>query len=86
MTSIPSYFHIPFRPMADPKAVVVSGNARFTVLTSRLIRLEYADDGRFQDQPSQLVWFREQPVPEFTVEEADGRLHIRTSHLLWPQM
>ena len=29
-------------PNADKKAVVVSGNARFTVLTDRMIRMEYA--------------------------------------------
>lgn len=81
MSSIPSHFQLPFRPMAEPQAVVVSGNARFTVLASRLIRLEYAENGRFQDTPSQLVWFREQPVPEFSVEERDGRVHIHTAHL-----
>ncbi len=26
-------------PMADPSAVVIEGNARFTVLTDRLIRM-----------------------------------------------
>ena len=29
-------------PVAAPEAVVVCGNARFTVLTSRLIRMEWA--------------------------------------------
>ena len=29
-------------PVADPAAVVVSGNARFTVLTSKMIRIEYS--------------------------------------------
>ena len=30
---------IDYDPVADPAAVVVSGNARFTVLTDRLIRM-----------------------------------------------
>ncbi|HUM72318.1 MAG TPA: glycoside hydrolase family 31 protein, partial [Chloroflexota bacterium] len=81
MTSIPLHFQLPFRPLADPQAMVISGNARFTVLASRLIRLEYEEHGRFQDAPSQLVWYRQQPVPEFSVEERDGRVHIHTTHL-----
>src|ERR1035438_2771597 len=31
-------------PVADPKAVVSIGNARFTVLTPELIRMEWAAD------------------------------------------
>ena len=39
-------------PIADPKAVIVSGNARFTVLTPELIRMEWAADGKFEDHAS----------------------------------
>jgi hypothetical protein len=31
-----------YDPQANPKAMVVSGNARFTVLTPELIRIEYS--------------------------------------------
>ena len=34
-------------PVADPRAVVVMGKARFTVLTPELIRTEWAADGKF---------------------------------------
>ena len=37
-------------PVADPKAVVVSGNTRFAVLESRLVRMEWAADGKFEDR------------------------------------
>ena len=36
-------------PKANEKAVVVAGNARFTVLTSQMIRMEWAEDGKFED-------------------------------------
>ena len=39
-------------PVADPKAVVIFGNARFTVLTPQLIRMEWAADGKFEDHAS----------------------------------
>ncbi|MBK8900357.1 MAG: DUF5110 domain-containing protein [Anaerolineaceae bacterium] len=81
MTQIPSQFQLDFQPVANPEAVVMAGTARFTVLTSRLIRLEYDKNGRFQDAPSQPFWYRSQPVPEFEHEVVDGRLTLTTDHL-----
>ena len=34
--------HLPGDPQADPAAIVTHGAARFTLLTARLVRLEYA--------------------------------------------
>ncbi|MCB8928799.1 MAG: DUF5110 domain-containing protein [Ardenticatenaceae bacterium] len=81
MTQIPSHFQLNFDPIANPAAIVVAGSARFTVFTSRLIRLEYEENGRFQDAPSQPFWYRNQPVPQFEQVVKDGRLHIETEHL-----
>jgi alpha-glucosidase len=53
-------------PVADPKAVVTLGHARFTVLTSRLIRMEWAADGKFEDHASFVFLNRRLPVPKFT--------------------
>src|SRR5215469_5437722 len=39
-------------PVADPKAIVTIGHARFTVLTPELIRMEWAADGKFEDHAS----------------------------------
>jgi len=39
--SAPAYARVAFDAVADPAAIVVAGVARFTVLTPRLIRLEY---------------------------------------------
>ena len=62
-----------YNPIADPAAVVVFGNARFTVLTPRLIRMEWAGDGKFEDHPSFVFLNRRLPVPRFThSEHKDG--------------
>ena len=37
-------------PVPDPAAVVTSGNARFTVLTSRMIRIQYSQTAQFEDR------------------------------------
>ena len=81
MSSIPAHLKLSFAPKADPGAVVVAHHARFTILTSRLLRLEYDENGRFVDRASQLFWYRQQPLPEFEVRRENGRLHIETEHL-----
>ena len=52
-------------PVADPKAVVTIGNARFTVLTPQLIRMEWSADGKFEDHASLVFINRRLPVPKF---------------------
>ncbi len=73
-----------FAPVAADTAVVVYGRSRFTILTSRLIRLEYSPNAIFEDRPSQVFWYRRQPIPEFElVTKPDGieiitrRLHLQ---------
>jgi alpha-glucosidase (family GH31 glycosyl hydrolase) len=66
---------------ADPRAVVVAGQARFTVLTPQLIRLEWDEDGRFEDRASLLFINRHLPVPPFTKRMQRGWLTIRTEKL-----
>jgi len=70
-------------PVADPKAVVTIGNARFTVLTPQLIRMEWSADGKFEDQASLVFINRRLPVPKFEVSSTDigGGLTIKTSAL-----
>ncbi|MDE7129548.1 MAG: DUF4968 domain-containing protein, partial [Alistipes sp.] len=38
-----------YRPRANDAQTVVAGNARFTVLTPQMIRMEWSEDGRFED-------------------------------------
>lgn len=67
--------------LAKQSAVVQGEKYRFTVLTSRLIRLEYQTDGIFEDRATQCVLNRDFPPVSFTVEESDAELHINTEHL-----
>ena len=63
-------------PVADPKAVVVVGKARFTVLTPQLIRMEWAADGKFEDHASFVFINRRLPVPRFSKDAGDGGRQI----------
>lgn len=68
-------------PEADPNAVVTCGKARFTVLTPRLIRMEWSEDGRFEDRATLTFVNRETTVPDFNVRESKKRLSLITPAL-----
>jgi alpha-glucosidase len=53
------------QPLANPDSVVVSGRARFTVLTSRLLRLEWSETGIFEDRGTYAFPTRHAPAPTF---------------------
>lgn len=61
-------------PMATPAAVVtsVNGTARFTVLSSALVRMEWSAHGGWEDARTLVVWNRALPAPQFSVS-IDGR-------------
>src|SRR6185437_8146487 len=52
-------------PVADPKAVVLFGHARFTVLTPQLIRMEWSASNQFEDHASFVFINRRLPAPKF---------------------
>ncbi|MDE3057536.1 MAG: DUF5110 domain-containing protein [Bacteroidota bacterium] len=68
-------------PVADAHAVVLSGEARFTVLTPQLIRMEWSLGKKFQNYASLVFINRNLPVPDFTASEDNGWLVLRTKNL-----
>ncbi len=68
-------------PVADPAAVVTSGNMRFTVLTDRMIRIQHSRTAQFEDRATFAIVNRRLPVPEYTTETVDGHLYIKTKDL-----
>lgn len=70
-----------YSAISDPKATIVSGHARFTVLTPQLIRMEWAADEHFEDRPSMVFLNRHLTVPEFTTTHKGKSLIIETNAL-----
>ena len=67
---------------ADDNAIVKSGNARFTVLTPEMIRIEYSDKGVFEDRATFVVQNRKMDVvPSFTKSEDNDFVYITTDKL-----
>lgn len=60
---------------------VVGETFRFTVLSSRMIRLEYSENGVFEDRPSVFAGCRCFADPAFEVCNQNGKLELHTEYL-----
>jgi alpha-glucosidase len=69
------------RPGAAPGAIVLSGEARFTVLTPKLLRLEWEADSTFEDRASLVMLHRTLQVPKFSSERKGDWLELTTEAL-----
>lgn len=69
------------KPKAKEASMVQGKAYRFTVLTDRLIRLEYQKDGMFVDAPTQRVICRDFPEVPFRVMDREDALEIVTEKL-----
>ncbi|RLA56571.1 MAG: hypothetical protein DRR04_13965, partial [Gammaproteobacteria bacterium] len=75
-------FALEGNPMANAEAVVVNDEVRITVLTPGLLRLEWAQEGKFEDRASLTFINRDTEVPRFTTSRGNGILEIKTDWLL----
>lgn len=78
-------YQIKTNGQADKKAIIQGEKYRFTLLTEEMIRLEYSEDGQFEDRATQCVVNRKFEVPKYQVIENADSLEIITSkiHLIY---
>jgi len=62
-------------------AAVVAGNARFTLLTDRMVRCEWSEDGAFEDRPSLTFVNRDMPEVPFEWERRGEGVAIKTDRM-----
>ena len=53
---------------------------RITVLSDLLVRLEFSEEGYFEDRPTELVSCRDFPIPQMKVDQNDRILDITTKY------
>ena len=70
-----------YNPVADTKAIIQNGDVRLTILNPRVIRMEWCEDGKFEDRASLTFVNRKLPVPKYSKKETDGWLEITTDEL-----
>lgn len=63
-------------PVATPGSTVVSGGARFTVLTPEILRIEFSPTHQFEDSATFVVVNRELPRVPFKVDSTGAYLTI----------
>lgn len=68
---------------ADPSQIITRGDVRFSVLTDRLLRVEWDEDAHFTDEPTQSVWFRNFDKPVFETSESGNLIEIRTESTIY---
>jgi alpha-glucosidase len=69
------------QPVANSRAVVICNQARFTVLTSRLIRLEWSPTGQFEDRATYAFPNRWAKTPRFVQDRCRDLLTLKTDDL-----
>ena len=60
--------------------VITGKKYRITILTDRLVRLEYNSDGIFEDRTTNRVIFRKFPKVDYQISQTDMLLQIITSY------
>jgi alpha-glucosidase (family GH31 glycosyl hydrolase) len=75
---IAEHLRLSSSPVAHPDAVLRGDRWRITVLTDGLVRLEWSEDGAFEDRASTFALHRDLPVPEFAVVDGETALEVVT--------
>ena len=68
------------KALVNPECIIKGNKYRISILTDSLIRLEYSNDGIFNDLPTLNVWYRNFDKPKFNIEENDKQLIITTNY------
>jgi alpha-glucosidase (family GH31 glycosyl hydrolase) len=78
---LPDLHRLPTTPTARPSSVVTGDRWRITMLSPRLVRLEWSPTGVYEDRATQVVINRTFPDHEFTVTRTGPSVRIANRHL-----
>ena len=60
--------------------IILGKKYRISILTDRLVRLEYNKNGKFEDRPTQRVIFRNFPKTNFSATQSETLIQIVASY------
>ena len=81
MAGLGSHFKVNIEDCMAKKQAVFQGQFyRITILSELLVRLEFSDEGYFENRLTELVKFRNFPVPQMKIDENDNFLDITTKY------
>ncbi len=67
---------------SDKKAIIQGNTFRISVISERIVRLEYSAEGKFNDRPTQLVRKRNIGLPDFSVRQDNNILEVLTKYFI----
>ena len=65
---------------SDSKSIIKGQNYRISVISDRIVRLEYSPSNTFNDRPTELVRKRNIGFPSFSVQQDDNILQLTTKY------
>ncbi len=68
------------KAISDKKAIVQGQNYRISVISERVVRLEFSSAGQFVDRPTQLIKKRNIGLPDFSVRQDANIVEITTKY------
>ena len=81
MDEFKSRFGLNYNDAVSKNAAIYKGlKYRITVLSEILVRLEYSENGMFEDRPTELARFRNFDTPKVLATEDEKKLVLQTSY------
>ena len=80
MYNLGDQFKLGYNPKSNEEATIKGEKYRITILTDRLIRFEYNDNGFFEDRATELVINRNFTSPKFKKVETETTLFVSTPY------
>ena len=81
MLKVKKYYQIQTKSKCRKENMVEGECYRISVLTSGLVRLEYSEQGIFEDSPTQSIWNRDLGLCEYQVVDSENQLEIITDRI-----
>ena len=69
-------YRVNTRPQALTENIVQGEKYRITLLTEALVRLEYSEEGVFEDRATQFAFFRDFPKTEYRLVRTEEGIEI----------
>ena len=66
----------------DHKAIVEGSNYRISVISERIVRLEFSPTGTFLDKPTQIIKKRNIGLPDFSVRQDKNVVEVSTKYFV----
>ena len=81
MADLGAHFKVDYSNLVSKPETVFKGQFyRITILSDLLVRLEFSEEGYFEDRPTEFAKFRNFPIPQMKVDQNERVLDVTTKY------